>query len=83
MSYTSIADLFQDQDIRLRLIACATKEEKPNPIAWVDERLLQFAAKPGWGEAYEYALNTGVNRPGRDPGVITDAAILAAVQPME
>ena len=39
-----------------------------------------MAASPGFADAYEYALNTDVERPGNDPAVITDGQILAAVQ---
>jgi hypothetical protein len=41
-----------------------------------------MAAQPGFGDAYASALaaDPPVERPGNDPGVITDGMILGAVQ---
>lgn len=82
MSYAAIAQLWQDPDIRLRLIACAATEgHTTDAVAWVDQHLLAFAAQPGWGDAYTYALDVGtIQRPGWDAGVINDQMILSAVQ---
>jgi hypothetical protein len=40
----------------------------------------RLAIQPGWREAWESALASGVENPGADPAVITDGQILAAVQ---
>lgn len=52
--------------------------------SWVDTKRYLWAASPGWGEAWEYALNTHGDdpdyKPGKDEGVITDGMILATVQ---
>ena len=49
---------------------------------WATEHIWRVAASPGFADAYQYALNTNVERPGNDPAVITDAQILATVQYM-
>lgn len=54
------------------------------PTALADLHMWRLAASPGWGEAYDYAMQTRLlSNPvpvGADPAVITDAQILAAVQ---
>lgn len=83
MSYQTIALIAQDADLRQRLIACAAEQAKDaNPGHWVDQRLWRLAATPGWGASWASALLANIARPGWDESVITDAAILAAVQPM-
>ena len=57
-----------------------TRPATLHPTAWADQNQWQIAAAPGFAEAYQYALDTGVENPGNDPAVITDAQILAAVQ---
>jgi hypothetical protein len=39
-----------------------------------------LCSAPGWGDAYLYALETGVSDPGADNAVITDAQISSQVQ---
>lgn len=80
MTYNDIADLQADNDIRKRLTACAALEGVIGPWGWVDARMWVFAAQPGWGDAFGYAVAAENPRPGRDDSVITDAMILAAVQ---
>lgn len=80
--YYKTALLAQDQDMRLRLTACAAREgvTSPHPSVWVDMNAWVFAAQPGWAEDYAYALDTGVLNPGRAGDVISDGKILAGVQ---
>jgi hypothetical protein len=82
MSYSSQAELSRDPDFLSRVSACAAVEvPKPNsPTDWAYANIWWLAAAPGFADSYEYALNTGVERPGNDPAVITDAQILGAVQ---
>ena len=82
MSYAQVADMAADKDLLARLAACAAVEGHPTPAYWVQQNVWHLVASPGWGDAYTYAVTTGVARPGRDEAVITDAAILAAVQPL-
>ena len=46
-----------------------------------DEALKRrVVARADWADAYTYAVETGVDSPGDNPGVINDGMILAAVQ---
>ena len=82
MSYNDIATMAKDGDLRERIAACAAEEgiREPHPTQWADRNQWALAASPGWGDAYGYALNTNVERPGKSESVITDAMILSAVQ---
>lgn len=88
MAYSDIALLQGDPDFRARVTAAVSVEREagnlaaidPNGTAqWVHERLWRFAAQPGFGDAYASAVLNGVERPGNDPSVISDAQILASV----
>lgn len=88
MAYSDIALLQGDQDFRGRVTAAVSTEREagnlveidPNATAaWVFERMWRFAAQPGFGDAYASAILNGVERPGNDPAVISDAQILSAV----
>lgn len=87
MVYHDIGQLSRDQDFLLRVAACHAVEqltretEVPvNSEIWAGQNAWQMAAQPGFGDAYTYALNSDNESPGKDPSVITDAQILAAVQ---
>jgi hypothetical protein len=84
MSYATQSQLARDQDFLSRCTACAAKEIDPaSPTSaqfWVNNNAWKLAASPGFDDSYEYAINTGVGRPGWEAAVITDAAILSAVQ---
>jgi hypothetical protein len=76
------ADLSTDGDFRQRIAACAATQPigDLHPTAWADAQQWAIAAAPGFADAYAYACETGVERPGRDAAVITDEQLLAAVQ---
>jgi hypothetical protein len=82
MSYSSQALLAADGDFWNRVAACAAVEVPitHSPTVWASEHIWRISASPGFADAYEYALNTDVERPGNDPSVITDAQIGASVQ---
>lgn len=80
MAYSDIAMLSSDSDFILRTRACATTEGIADPVEWSSEYQWQMAAAPGFGDKYASALAGGVDRPGNDPAVISDADILSAVQ---
>jgi hypothetical protein len=82
MSYSSQAMLSNDTMFRDRIAGCAAIEVPltHQPVQWANDHIWWIAAAPGFADAYEYALNTGVVNPGNDPAVITDAQILSAVQ---
>jgi hypothetical protein len=84
MAYYDIALLHSDQDFLNRVAACYSQEttfdRELNPDVWVGQHSWDLAAAPGFGDAYAYALANENQAPGKDPSVITDGQILAAVQ---
>ena len=86
MSYRAIALAATDQQLRLRLAACVAQEGgagytlRTGALFVADAIQWQCCAEPGWGEAWQYAQDTGNLTPGSDPAVISDAMILGAVQ---
>jgi hypothetical protein len=82
MSYSSQSMLANDTLFRDRIAACAAVEvpRTHQPVQWANDHIWWVAAAPGFADAYQYALDTGVVNPGNDPSVITDAQILSAVQ---
>lgn len=88
MSYSSLAALASDGAFRDRVAACAAEQQTQagadlgglHPTAWADQNLWQIAASPGFADAYQYAIDSGVQDPGGSAEVVTDAQILAAVQ---
>lgn len=82
MSYNTIADAAQqDADLRRRVAACFAQEtdgvEQPEALAAI--HMWRIVANSTIADAYAYAVDTNVERPGWDEAVVTDAAILAAV----
>ena len=82
MTYNAIAKMAQDTSLLLRITACASQEGSDAPEFFADSHRWQLAATPGWPEAYQFAIDSGVEDPGASETVITDPMILAAVQPM-
>ena len=88
MTYSDIAALAQDQQLRLRVVACIATQtgfEVPqntssHPLSIADRLQWELAGSPGWGDAYAYAIANENQEPGKDPAVITDGMILSAVQ---
>lgn len=84
MSYATIAEITQSGSLFNRLTAAAAQEGKnaTSPGGWVSVHIWQLAASPGWSDKWESAQAGGVTDPGANEAVITDADILAAVQPI-
>jgi hypothetical protein len=82
MSYSAQAQLSGDSDFIARVSASAAVEvpAPTHPVTWTRDHIWRIAAAPGFADQYESALVSAVPRPGNDPGVITDAQILSAVQ---
>lgn len=80
MTYRSQGKLAQDDNLLIRVVACAATQDVPNPFGWAYDRAWKLSATPGWDDAYNYALTSGVQKPGSDESVITDASILSTVQ---
>lgn len=87
MALADLVDLSRDLDFVDRCAAAAatttiagTGDPGPTgPGGWAAAHAWQLAASPGFADAYGSALIAGVRRPGRDPAVITDPSIIAAV----
>lgn len=86
MAYLTVATMAENRALRSRVAACAAQEQSlgapvdGDPTDWAYRERLTWAAAPGWSDAWESAEAGGVEDPGRDPGVITDAMILSRVQ---
>jgi hypothetical protein len=81
MVYYDVSLLARDPDFQSRIAACySTETMVQDPESWASLHQWMVASQPGFGEAYTYAINSGNPNPGRDPAVITDGQILAAVQ---
>lgn len=85
MAYSDVALLAGDQDFRARATAAVSIETEQGNLPlvddaprWVFERNWRYAAQPGFGDAYASAILNGVERPGNDQSVISDAQILSA-----
>lgn len=84
MTYANIANMAESPSLIRRLIACAAEQKKGDPYnEWVYSHVWDIAASPGWSEKWASALAADIPDPGADEGVITDADILAVIQPME
>ena len=94
MTYTTIATCVQDVELQERVTAAACKEAWAGGPEFRDtvygERLRTYPSEAigtfMWAiaidneAAYAYAIDGGTQHPGRDPGVISDAALQAGVQ---
>lgn len=83
MAYFDQAQLSRDGDFNMRLAAAAQLEialGEQHALDWAGEHQWEVGASPGFGDAYASAVAAGVERPGADPSVISDAMILSAVQ---
>lgn len=92
MTYSSIVAATRDQDLVDRVTAAVIKEAWANEVLSETKfgKDARAVASVGWimvwpvaidyEAQYEFALGNEVERPGLDPGVISDANIQAAVQ---
>lgn len=82
MSFLSVAQMVADPVLLSRITGCVALENERDPELWTQRNKWGMAAQPGWGDAWEYAINS--NKPladlGADPAVITDGMILSGVQ---
>jgi hypothetical protein len=83
MAFWDISQLAADNDFIQRTRACVASEGEPDPVGWSNDHMWQMAGTPGFGDKYSYAINTGVENPGRNESVITDGDILSAVQAIQ
>lgn len=80
MAYLDISQIAADGGIRQRVIACAYTEGIPDPQQWCADHAWTLAAQPGWGDAWASARAASKTDIGSDESVISDSAILSAVQ---
>lgn len=80
MAYQAIVNMATDHDLLYRCVAASAAEGRPDPVEWGIENIWHLCASPGWDSAWESAEAGEVENIGRNPGVITDGMILAAVQ---
>jgi hypothetical protein len=80
MAYYDLFLLAFDGDFFARIEGCVASEGAVDPPGWADEHRWAVAASPTFADRYASALVSGVPNPGRDPAVIPDADLLAAVQ---
>lgn len=72
-----------DSDFRLRVTSCvAIESDNPTPDQWVELNKWAWATAPGWAAKVATAIDAGDTEWGKDPAVISDADILAMIQPM-
>lgn len=92
MTYATINEIAESPSLLNRVRACVAEQAAANnvsianPMGWVMDRMLTIAASPEWDDQWEYARNTYTPQfnpdTGARPDVISDANILAAVQPL-
>jgi len=92
MSYMSIIQAAESSSLARRVQAAVAQEaasadvDIPSVGQWVADQMLHLVATSGWGDKWQYAKDT--YRPDFNPDtgartdVISDADILAAVQPL-
>jgi hypothetical protein len=83
MSYNSIAASAGDYALQRRIASCAAQEGAPgDPMTWALTNIWSIVSEPEIENPYEYAMGQENPNPGGDEGVITDAVLLAHIQPM-
>lgn len=83
MTYNTIAASASDQAFLKRIAACAAQEgTTEDPMTWAMQHVWQIGSNTEIEASYAYAVGAGNENPGGDEGAITDAMILAQVQPI-
>ena len=82
MTYATHAAISNSPSLRQRLTACAAQEGATDPPRWVGA-VIWTLPQADWVAAWDSAevANPGEDH-GANPAVITDAIILATIQPM-
>lgn len=80
MTYNDIADMIESGSLIRRIQACAWKENVLDPGIWVNDNIGRIVARSDWEADWASAVAAGNPNPGADPSVVTDGAILSAVQ---
>lgn len=82
MAYNDVASMAVNAQLQNRVTACAAVEGQDGPQYWMSQNIWEVVAAPGWGEAWRYALDSGMDPAvvGSNETVISDPMILAQVQ---
>lgn len=93
MSYLTQSEIAANGYMSERVAQCVTSEGHADADTWTYHNRREWAAAPGWGEAWAYAEATHPPPvtpdpavppydPGADEAVITDEMILSQIQSM-
>lgn len=80
MSYANIANMTESGSLMRRCFAAAAQEGETDPEGFVGTHRWEYAASPGWADAWGSATAGGDVDPGANEAVITDGMILSATQ---
>lgn len=84
MAYSDIVQMATNYSLQSRVAAAAAQEGEQDPMTWAQSNAWDFAAQPGWSDAWAYAKDTQTVNQNPDTGarndVISDGMILSAVQ---
>jgi hypothetical protein len=88
VTYLNQAEIAVNFSMITRVAQCATQEGVPDADDWTATHSREWAAAPGWDEAWASAQashedDTDMYDPGADEAVITDQMILGQVQSMK
>lgn len=94
MSYLDQADIANNGAMFSRVAQCAAEQNITDPDGWTHQHRREWAAAPGWADAWASAQashpppdppdppDAPAYDPGADEAVITDSMILSQVQTM-
>jgi len=90
MSYLQQSEIAANWSMTQRVAQCAAEQEIPDADAWTSTHRREWAAAPGWADAWASAEASHppdpeadvAYDPGADEAVITDQMILSQVQAM-
>lgn len=88
MAYSDVAAIQKSSTLAERCMGGVAQEVVAGSIegdtsdipGWVSLRMWDYAASPGWADAWASAVIGGMTDPGSNPGVITDSMILSRTQ---
>lgn len=89
MTYLVQSEIAANPSMLTRVAQCAAQQDRDDPDAWAHQNRREWAAAPGWEDAWASALASHPPvdgeepyDPGADEAVITDSMILSQVQAM-
>jgi hypothetical protein len=86
MTYLDQSEIGSNGSMLARVAQCAAQQGEPDPDGWAHTHRREWAAAPGWENAWASAKAGHEDDPAYDPGadgsVITDGQILSQVQSM-